>query len=75
MDRALLTPSKMVNSLRAAFELTIAQRFGSSGEIMDEFVRTGEKHLSPVCRLHCRTAVWLGSGPEEVLEIVERDVD
>lgn len=46
MDRALLTPNRMVNSLRAAFEPIIVQHFGSHGEIMDEFVRTGEKHLS-----------------------------
>ncbi|VAH66650.1 unnamed protein product [Triticum turgidum subsp. durum] len=46
MDRALLTPNRLVNSLRAAFEPIIVQHFGSPGEIMDEFVRTGEKHLS-----------------------------
>uniref|UniRef100_N1QQW9 Jasmonate O-methyltransferase n=1 Tax=Aegilops tauschii TaxID=37682 RepID=N1QQW9_AEGTA len=46
MDRALLTPNRMVNSLRAAFEPIIVQHFGSPAEIMDEFVRTGEKHLS-----------------------------
>jgi hypothetical protein len=46
MDRALLTPNRMMNSLRAAFKPIIVQHFGSSGEIMDEFVRAGEKHLS-----------------------------
>ncbi|XP_051222071.1 7-methylxanthosine synthase 1-like [Lolium perenne] len=43
MDRALLTPNRIANTLRAIFEPIIVQHFG---EIMDEFVRTGEKHLS-----------------------------
>lgn len=43
VDRALLTPNRIANTLRAIFEPIIVQHFG---EIMDEFVRTGEKHLS-----------------------------
>ncbi|KAM0827316.1 hypothetical protein ACQ4PT_068278 [Festuca glaucescens] len=42
MDIALLTPNRTA-TLRAAFEQIIVQHFG---EIMDEFVRTVEKHLS-----------------------------
>uniref|UniRef100_A0A8R7U0G8 Uncharacterized protein n=1 Tax=Triticum urartu TaxID=4572 RepID=A0A8R7U0G8_TRIUA len=38
----LLTPNRMVNSLRAAFEQIIVQHFGLSGEVMDEFARTSE---------------------------------
>jgi jasmonate O-methyltransferase len=43
MDRAHLTPNRIANTLRAVFEPIIVQHFG---EIMDEFVRTGEKHLN-----------------------------
>ncbi|CAM0884781.1 unnamed protein product [Alopecurus aequalis] len=46
MDSALLTPNRLANGLRAAFEPIIVQHFGSDGEIMDEFVRTAERHLS-----------------------------
>ncbi|CAM0878876.1 unnamed protein product [Alopecurus aequalis] len=43
MDSALLTPNRIANTLRAAFEPIIVQHFG---EVMDEFVKTAEKHLS-----------------------------
>jgi jasmonate O-methyltransferase len=43
MDRALLIPNGTANTLKAILEPIIVQHFG---EIMDEFVRTGDKHLS-----------------------------
>jgi jasmonate O-methyltransferase len=43
MDRALLIPNGTANTLKAILEPIIVQHFG---EIMDEFVRTGEKHLN-----------------------------
>ncbi|XBI21871.1 hypothetical protein VPH35_062948 [Triticum aestivum] len=46
MDSTFLTPNRVANSMRAALEPIINQHFGSSGEVMDEFVRTAEKHLS-----------------------------
>ncbi|KAF7025860.1 hypothetical protein CFC21_038013 [Triticum aestivum] len=46
MDYACLTPNMIANSLRAIYEPIIDQHFGSSGEVMDEFVRTAEKYLS-----------------------------
>ncbi|KAE8816790.1 Salicylate O-methyltransferase [Hordeum vulgare] len=46
MDSAHLTPNRIANCMRAAFEPLINQHFGSSGEVMDGFVRTAEKLLS-----------------------------
>lgn len=46
MDKTLLTPSRIANIQRAVFESIIVQHFGSAAEIMDEFVRTAEKHFS-----------------------------
>ncbi|KAM0907582.1 hypothetical protein ACQ4PT_016085 [Festuca glaucescens] len=46
MDSAPLTRNRIANGLRAAFEPIIVQHFGSSGEVMDEFVRTAEKHFN-----------------------------
>ena len=43
MDIALLTPNRIANTLRAAFEPIIVQHFG---DVMDEFVRTAEKQFS-----------------------------
>jgi jasmonate O-methyltransferase len=43
MDSTLLTPNRIANGMRAAFEPIIVQHFG---EIMDEFVRTAEKYFS-----------------------------
>jgi jasmonate O-methyltransferase len=43
MDRALLTPNRIANTLRAIFEPIIVQHFG---EVMDEFVRTAERRWS-----------------------------
>jgi jasmonate O-methyltransferase len=40
MDSALLTPIRVANTLRAAFEPIIIQHFG---DVMDEFVSTAEK--------------------------------
>lgn len=45
-DKMLITPSRIANLLRAGFEPIIVQHFGSSGEIMDEFVRTAERRWS-----------------------------
>ncbi|KAL6606839.1 hypothetical protein ACP70R_042492 [Stipagrostis hirtigluma subsp. patula] len=39
----LINPTIMANATRAAFEPIIAQHFGPSQEMMDEFVRTMEK--------------------------------
>lgn len=46
VQSSLVSPSKMANLLRAGFEQIIVQHFGSSGEIMDEFVRTAEQRWS-----------------------------
>ncbi|KAE8784836.1 Salicylate O-methyltransferase [Hordeum vulgare] len=46
MDSTFLTPNRVANGMRAVLEPIINQHFGSSGEVMDEFVRTAEKHLS-----------------------------
>lgn len=46
VQSSLVSPSKMANLLRAGFEPIIVQHFGSSGEIMDEFVRTAEQRWS-----------------------------
>jgi jasmonate O-methyltransferase len=45
-ENMLITPSRIANLLRAGFEPIIVQHFGSSGEIMDEFVRTAERRWS-----------------------------
>ncbi|KAF6988339.1 hypothetical protein CFC21_005896 [Triticum aestivum] len=43
VESTLISSSKMASLLRAGFEPIIVQHFGSSGEIMDEFVRTAER--------------------------------
>ena len=43
LDSALMVPSRFASVTRAIFEPIIVHHFG---EVMDEFVRTGEKHLS-----------------------------
>ncbi|VAI73333.1 unnamed protein product [Triticum turgidum subsp. durum] len=46
VESTLISPNKMASLLRAGFEPIIVQHFGSSGEIMDEFVRTAERRWS-----------------------------
>ncbi|KAF0903085.1 hypothetical protein E2562_024564 [Oryza meyeriana var. granulata] len=46
MDKSFITSKMMALWIRAGFEPLIVQHFGSSKEIMDEFTRTLEKHLT-----------------------------
>jgi jasmonate O-methyltransferase len=48
VNKALISPKMIAYGLRAAFEPIIGDHFGSSTEIMDEFVRTTEQLMSPV---------------------------
>lgn len=52
VDSTLITPNGIANLLRAGFEPIIVQHFGSSGGIMDEFVRTAERRWSLPGSLH-----------------------
>nr|CAB3467965.1 unnamed protein product [Digitaria exilis] len=47
VNKTLISPKMIAYGLRAGFEPIIADHFGLSGEVMDEFIRTAEQHMSP----------------------------
>ncbi|KAF8657466.1 hypothetical protein HU200_060027 [Digitaria exilis] len=47
VNKALISPKMIAYGLRAGIEPIIVDHFGLSGEIMDEFIRTAEQHMSP----------------------------
>jgi hypothetical protein len=55
VNKALISPKMIAYGLRAAFEPIIGDHFGSSTEIMDEFVRTTEQLMSPALLENERT--------------------
>ncbi|KAK3132151.1 hypothetical protein QOZ80_6AG0516600 [Eleusine coracana subsp. coracana] len=46
MDKSLITPKAMALLTRAVFEPMMAQHFGKSDEIMEELVKTTERHVN-----------------------------
>ncbi|CAL5076371.1 unnamed protein product [Urochloa decumbens] len=47
VNKALISPKMLAYTLRAGFESMIVEHFGTSREIMDEFIRTAEQLISP----------------------------
>ena len=46
VNKAVISPKMMAYALRAGIEPIILDHFGSSGDLMDEFVNTAEKFIS-----------------------------
>ncbi|CAL5007707.1 unnamed protein product [Urochloa decumbens] len=47
LDKSLMAPKTMARAMRAVFEPMIVEHFGLTDDVMDEFVRTLEQHLTP----------------------------
>jgi hypothetical protein len=46
VNKAVISPKMIAYGLRACFEPIIQDHFGSSGELMDEFINNREVHQS-----------------------------